>query len=301
MGAAPGRSEIDQDPFLRRSRDGRFCHAHPVPIQPPRRGCPVAVGGVDGGPVGYRGRGRVRARSPGRADPAGTLRAGRRGARADPRDRAAAAAAAVPGWRVFRSGPCPFPGCGFCEGVGEHARRPRRWAARVGVGQGFAGSAPPGRRRPGEGAVRDAGGAGGTAVHPGRAVRPVPDGGLRWLRVDQGARHRPQQVLAGQAARRARRHRLPGGETDDPGRDRDPRPAGCGVRAAGTAETDYPRRLLGLLDRNMLVLLDRGFDAGEFLTELAGTGAQFLARIRSIRKLPGPAATTAPTCRASTR
>ena len=53
-----------------------------------------------------------------------------------------------------------------------------------------------------------------------------------------------------------------------------------------TAETDYPRRLLGLLDRNMLVLLDRGFDAGEFLTELAGTGAQFLARIRSIRKLP---------------
>ena len=91
MGAAPGRSEIDQDPFLRRSRDGRFCHAHPVPIQPPRRGCPVAVGGVDGGPVGYRGRGRVRARSPGRADPAGTLRAGLRGARADPRDRAAAA------------------------------------------------------------------------------------------------------------------------------------------------------------------------------------------------------------------
>jgi transposase IS4-like protein/DDE family transposase len=53
-----------------------------------------------------------------------------------------------------------------------------------------------------------------------------------------------------------------------------------------TAETDYARRLLGLLDRNMLVLLDRGFDAGEFLTELAGTGAQFLARIRSIRKLP---------------
>jgi len=72
MGAAPGRSEIDQDQFLRRSRGGRFCHAHPVSIQPPRRGCPVAVGGVDGGPVGYRGRGRVRAWSPGRADPTGS-------------------------------------------------------------------------------------------------------------------------------------------------------------------------------------------------------------------------------------
>ena len=53
-----------------------------------------------------------------------------------------------------------------------------------------------------------------------------------------------------------------------------------------TAETDYARRLLGLLDPSMLVLLDRGFDAAEFLTELADTGAQLLARIRSTRKLP---------------
>ena len=29
-------------------------------------------------------------------------------------------------------------------------------------------------------------------IDPGRAVRPVPDGGLRRLRVDQGARHRPR-------------------------------------------------------------------------------------------------------------
>ena len=53
-----------------------------------------------------------------------------------------------------------------------------------------------------------------------------------------------------------------------------------------TAETDYARRLLGLLDPDMLVLLDRGFDAGQFLTELAGTGAQFLARLRNNRRLP---------------
>jgi hypothetical protein len=27
-------------------------------------------------------------------------------------------------------------------------------------------------------------------VHPGNHLRPVPDGGLRWLRLDQGPRHR---------------------------------------------------------------------------------------------------------------
>jgi Insertion element 4 transposase N-terminal/Transposase DDE domain len=51
-------------------------------------------------------------------------------------------------------------------------------------------------------------------------------------------------------------------------------------------ETDYARRLLGLLDSTMLVLADRGFDAAEFLTELAGTGAEFLVRVRSTRRHP---------------
>jgi Insertion element 4 transposase N-terminal/Transposase DDE domain len=51
-------------------------------------------------------------------------------------------------------------------------------------------------------------------------------------------------------------------------------------------ETDYARRLLPLLTKDMLVLIDRGFDAGEFLKELAGTGAQFLVRVRSNRRLP---------------
>ena len=53
-----------------------------------------------------------------------------------------------------------------------------------------------------------------------------------------------------------------------------------------TGEIDYARALLGLLNKDMLVLADRGFDAAEFLTELAGTGAQFLARVRSTRTLP---------------
>jgi hypothetical protein len=44
-------------------------------------------------------------------------------------------------------------------------------------------------------------------------------------------------------------------------------------------ETDYARTLLPLLRKDMLVLADRGFDAGEFLTELADTGAKFLVRL----------------------
>ena len=53
-----------------------------------------------------------------------------------------------------------------------------------------------------------------------------------------------------------------------------------------TGETDYARKLLGLLGRDMLVLADRGFDGGDFLAELANTGAQFLVRLRSNRRLP---------------
>jgi hypothetical protein len=53
-----------------------------------------------------------------------------------------------------------------------------------------------------------------------------------------------------------------------------------------TGETDYARRLLHLLGPDMLVLTDRGFDASDFLNEIAATGAQFLARLRTNRRLP---------------
>jgi Insertion element 4 transposase N-terminal/Transposase DDE domain len=53
-----------------------------------------------------------------------------------------------------------------------------------------------------------------------------------------------------------------------------------------TSEIDYARALLALLNKDMLVLADRGFDAEAFLTDLAGTGAQFLVRIRNNRRLP---------------
>jgi hypothetical protein len=52
-----------------------------------------------------------------------------------------------------------------------------------------------------------------------------------------------------------------------------------------TGETDYARRLLPLLGPDMLVLTDRGFDANDFLEEIAATGAQFLARLRNNRRL----------------
>ena len=40
----------------------------------------------------------------------------------------------------------------------------------------------------------------------------------------------------------------------------------------------------------MLVLMDRGFDAGDFLAEVAGTGAQFLVRLNASRRPPSCAA-----------
>jgi hypothetical protein len=53
-----------------------------------------------------------------------------------------------------------------------------------------------------------------------------------------------------------------------------------------TGETDYARQLLHLLTGDMLVLADRGFDAGAFLAEVAATRAAFLVRLCSTRKLP---------------
>jgi hypothetical protein len=53
-----------------------------------------------------------------------------------------------------------------------------------------------------------------------------------------------------------------------------------------TGETAYARQLLPLLSAGMLVLMDRGFDAGTFLTEVAATKAQVLVRLTSKRLLP---------------
>jgi Insertion element 4 transposase N-terminal/Transposase DDE domain len=55
---------------------------------------------------------------------------------------------------------------------------------------------------------------------------------------------------------------------------------------AGDGETGQARELLPLLDKTMLLLMDRGFDGGEFLAAAAATKAQFLVRITSTRRLP---------------
>jgi hypothetical protein len=52
------------------------------------------------------------------------------------------------------------------------------------------------------------------------------------------------------------------------------------------SETGYASRLLPLLRPDMLVLWDRGFDAGHFLSAVAATGAQVLGRLRSNRRTP---------------
>ena len=51
-------------------------------------------------------------------------------------------------------------------------------------------------------------------------------------------------------------------------------------------EITWARKLLHLLDETMLVLMDRGFDGGEFLREAAVTKAQFLVRLSSARRPP---------------
>jgi hypothetical protein len=45
-------------------------------------------------------------------------------------------------------------------------------------------------------------------------------------------------------------------------------------------EITWARRLLHLLDETMLVLMDRGFDAGTFLAEVAATRAPLKLLIR---------------------
>ena len=51
-------------------------------------------------------------------------------------------------------------------------------------------------------------------------------------------------------------------------------------------ETTWARKLLHLLDERMLVLMDRGFDGGDFLREVAATRAQFLVRLTATRRPP---------------
>ncbi|HUL24209.1 MAG TPA: transposase [Streptosporangiaceae bacterium] len=51
-------------------------------------------------------------------------------------------------------------------------------------------------------------------------------------------------------------------------------------------EVTWARRLLHLVDHTMLVLMDRGFDGGEFLREVAATKAHFLVRLTSVRRPP---------------
>lgn len=51
-------------------------------------------------------------------------------------------------------------------------------------------------------------------------------------------------------------------------------------------ETGQARELLSLLDKTMLLLMDRGSGGGEFLAAAAATKAQFLVRLTSTRRLP---------------
>jgi hypothetical protein len=61
---------------------------------------------------------------------------------------------------------------------------------------------------------------------------------------------------------------------------------GAAFGSPATGELDWARQLVHLLDESMLVLMDRGFDAADFLTEVAATRAQFLVRLNANRRPP---------------
>jgi hypothetical protein len=56
--------------------------------------------------------------------------------------------------------------------------------------------------------------------------------------------------------------------------------------ATADGEQAWARKLLHLLDASMLVLMDRGFDAGDFLGQAAAARAQFLIRLNATRRPP---------------
>jgi hypothetical protein len=56
--------------------------------------------------------------------------------------------------------------------------------------------------------------------------------------------------------------------------------------ATADGEQAWARKLLHLLDASMLVLMDRGFDGGDFLAEVAAAQAQFLVRLTATRRPP---------------
>jgi Insertion element 4 transposase N-terminal/Transposase DDE domain len=55
---------------------------------------------------------------------------------------------------------------------------------------------------------------------------------------------------------------------------------------AGSGETAYAARLLGVLRKGVIVLADRGFAAGWLVKQIAGTGAHLLIRIKTGQTAP---------------
>ncbi len=60
--------------------------------------------------------------------------------------------------------------------------------------------------------------------------------------------------------------------------------AGAVFGSQASGEAAWARKLLPLLDATLLLLMDRGFDDGPFLAQVAARKAQFLVRLSSLRK-----------------
>ena len=113
--------------------------------------------------------------------------------------------------------------------------------------------------------------------------RTVAFDGCRSLKVPDTPRNR---AWLGKMNAAARGDRLPGHPADDLVETGTRALIGAVFGTTADGELAWARKLLHLLDETMLVLMDRGFDAGEFLAEVAATRAQFLVRLTATRRPP---------------
>ena len=207
---------------------------------------------------------------------------------ADQDGAASAAGAAVPGRGVLRARAGAVPAAGVCAGVGQADRRAGGSGAAEPVGEGAAGSAPPARPGAVQGAVRGRRRAVGPAAHARGALPRAAHRRLRWLQLAQGARHRPQPILAGPDPVPDGLRRLSHDPADDAGRDRHPRPARrrLGFRRPTETKPPWPGGCCRCCSPACWCCWTGASTPPPSSTELAGTGAKFLARSKSTRSPP---------------
>jgi hypothetical protein len=179
-----------------------------------------------------------------------------------------------------------WPGAGLRRRLGEADRRAGQPAGSGAVGQGAAGPAPAYRHRPVKALFEVLAGPVAQPSAPGVSFgrfRTVAFDGCTSIKVPDTARNR---AWLGKMKAALGVTGYPAVELMTLVETGTRALIGAVFGPPATGETDYARQLCHLLRPDMLVLTDRGFDAAAFLEAIAAAPAQFLARLRSTRRLP---------------